>query len=476
MFKNILCLLVVTLIFWGSIAWAQKAELTKIKYCVDPKWAPYEAIHNKKHEGISKEYLDIISQKSPLTFQLVPTTDWHQTLEFVKTNKCHFISMLNQSPERDHFLTFSDVYFHAPNALYAHYDQPMIGNLSSITTQSIAVVLDYRLYHYLKKNFPHINVIAVNNELEGLEKVEAKEIDYYVGSYYSANKIIQDASFSKLRIVGIAELEDKLRIGVNKHSEFLLPHLNQAISKISEQDHQTVFDYFKTTNFVHKTDYTLVLGLACFFSAIFIILYVGYSRSVRFSRALASKNKKLKALHAQLDAKNKQLAELAIRDPLTMLYNRSHLAEMINQQIKLKDRYNKRSCLIMIDIDDFKQINDTLGHKVGDDILKNLSNVLIKCARNSDIVARWGGEEFVLLCPETDIDKAILLAKRFQQALQEMKSEACPNVTCSIGISELHTKDSADEWFISADNAMYQAKAQGKNSISTLGNTNKVST
>ena len=462
--------------FWESVAWAQSSEVTKVQYCVDPNWAPYESITNGQHQGISKEYLDIISQHSSLSFQLVPTTNWKQTLQFVKEDKCQFIAMLNQSPKRDKFLTFSDVYFRAPNALYGHYDQPMVGNLSSITTQSVAVVVDYRLHHYLQRTFPKMNFIAVQSEKEGLQKVEAKEIDYFAGSYYSANKIIQDFSLSKLRMVGIAELEDNLRIGVNKHSDHLLSELNQAISKITVQEHQTVFAYLKATNFVRITDYTLLIGLTSFFSVLFIILYTGYSRSVRSSQALATKNITLKKLHAQLDIKNKQLAELSIRDPLTMLYNRSHLAEMINQQIKLKDRYNTRSCLIMIDIDDFKQVNDTLGHKVGDDILKNLSEVLIKCARNSDIVARWGGEEFVLLCPETDINEAILLAKRFQQALKEIKSDACPKVTCSIGIAELHTKDSADEWFISADNAMYQAKAQGKDSISTLDNGSELRT
>ncbi|MDG1752549.1 MAG: diguanylate cyclase [Thalassotalea sp.] len=469
-------LLITIFILWGSNAWAQSSAVTQISYCVDPSWAPYESIINNQHEGISKEYLDIISQKSSLSFNLVPTIDWNQTLQFTKTGKCQIVPMLNRSPERDKFLIFSDVYFRAPNALYGHYDQTMVGNLASITKQSVAVVFGYRMHHYLVKTYPEMNVITVKNEHEGLQKVEAKELDYFFGSYHSANKIIQERSLSNLRIVGIAELEDDLRIGINKNSAHLLPQLNQAISELTEQDHHKVFAYFKAMNFVHKTDYTLVLGLALFFTTLFIILYIGYSRSIRFNQTLAIKNSALKKLHTQLDAKNKQLAELAIRDPLTKLYNRAHLAEMINQQIKLKNRYNTHSCLIMIDIDDFKQVNDKHGHKLGDDILKGLSAVLIQCARNSDIVARWGGEEFVLLCPETDIDEAVLLAKRFQKALSEINNDALPNVTCSIGIAELHAKDSADEWFILADSAMYQAKAQGKDSISTLENTNDIRT
>lgn len=475
MYKKTIHLLFTLLILWVSNAWAQNLDVTEVNYCIDPEWAPYESIQNNQHEGISKKYLDLISEKSSLSFHLVPTKNWKQTLKFTKEGKCQFIAMLNKSVEREEFLAFSDVYFRAPNALYGHLDQTMMGNLSSITTQSVAVVIDYRLHQYLTKNFPDMNIIPVNNEYEALKKVEAKEIDYFVGSYYSANNIIQEMSLSKLRIVGIAELEDSLRIGLNKNYTYLLPQFNQAIRRLTEQDHQRVFAYFKTMSFIHKTDYTLLIGLTLFFAPVFIILYLGYSRSVRFNQALSYKNSALKKLHSRLDTKNKQLAELAIRDPLTMLYNRAHLTEMITQQIKLKKRYDIHSCLIMIDIDDFKQVNDTLGHKLGDDLLKALSVVLIECARNSDIAARWGGEEFVLLCPQTNIDEAVLLAKRFQTALSGINNDALPKVTCSIGIAKLHANDSADEWFISADSAMYQAKAQGKDSISTLANTNSIS-
>jgi diguanylate cyclase (GGDEF)-like protein len=458
---------------WSHSSWTQNAEKISINYCVDPTWAPYESIENNQHIGISKQYLDIFQKKSSLSFNLIISTDWNQALEFTKEGKCQLLPMLNQSSERDEYLVFSDVYFRAPNALYGHYDQAMVGNLSSITTQSVAVVFYYRMYHYLKKTFPMMNIIAVKNENEGLKKVENQEIDYFVGSYYASNKIIQDLSLSKLRIVGIAELEDNLRIGINKQSEYLLPYLNKAIAELTEQDHQKVFSYFKAMSFIKTTDHTVTIALAIFFSGVIFVLLIGYSRSIRYSKTLASKNKLLKELHAKLDEKNTKLSELAIKDPLTQLYNRVHLAEMINQQIKLKNRYNTRSCLVMIDIDDFKKINDKLGHKIGDDILRKLSSVLTKCARNSDIVARWGGEEFVLLCPETEIDEAIQLAKRFQVALGTIKNDSFPHVTCSIGIAELHSKDSADDWFISADNAMYQAKNQGKNSISTLEGDNK---
>ena len=448
--------------------WSQELELIEVNYCVDPDWGPYESIANQQHIGISKQYINILSSLSPLRFNLVITENWDQSLTFVKSGKCQLLPLLNKSSKREKFLTFSDVYFRAPNALYSHFNQPMVGSLSGISGQSVAVVKDYRMHHYLKAKFPQMNIVEVATEQEGLILVESEKVDYFVGSFYSANIIIQALSLSQLRIVGIAELEDNLRFGVNKESEHLLPIINQAIAQLSEDDHNHVYSYLKALNLVKETDYSIAIKSGIIFTVITIILLVGYWRSVKYTRELANKNIALEKLHKQLDQKNQQLANLAIRDSLTMLYNRAHLAEMINQQIKLKSRYNTKSCLIMIDIDDFKKINDNFGHKLGDDILKSFSFILTECARDTDIAARWGGEEFVLLCPETEMDEATLLAKRFQKALHELKSDAFPNVTCSIGIAELNNKDSADEWFISADNAMYQAKRQGKNSIFTV--------
>lgn len=439
-----------------------------VNYCSDPAWAPYESIENGSHIGFAKEYLDLIERYSQLTFNLVPTTDWHQALAFVKQGKCQMLPMLNQSPEREKFLKFSDVYFRAPNTIYAHYNQPMIGNLASIDTQTVAVVSGYRMHNYVKNNFPNMQLIAVENEQEGLNKVDNQTVDYFVGSFFAANKLIKENALTNLRIVGIAELEDHLRVGVNYQSTFLLPHINKAIEQITPQNHSNVFSYLNKMNLVTHTDYSIAIksGIAFFFTI--FVLTIFYLRSIKHANTLTDKNIALEKLHVQLDEKNKQLEELAIRDPLTNLYNRSHLSEVINQQIKLKGRYSTSACLLMIDIDDFKQFNDLYGHKTGDDVLQQVSYVLIQCARESDIAARWGGEEFILLCPQTSIDDANLLAQRFQQELTTLKTERFPAVTCSIGIAELASDNNADEWFTAADSAMYQAKSQGKDSIFTL--------
>ncbi len=460
----------ITLILLSALAFSAKARLENtaiinVSYCVDPDWAPYESIKNNQHIGISKLYLNLIEQLSPLRFTLVATKNWAQTLTFIKTGQCQLIPMLNSSKKREEYLTFSEAYFRAPNALYSHYDQAIIGNFSSITSQTVAVVNGYRLHHYLIQNFPDMQVVTVNNEQAGLLKVANQEVDYFVGSFYSANKIIQQHSLAQLRITGIAELVDNLKMGVAHNHRKLLPYINQAIAQITTEQHNNIFSYVKMSDLVKQTDYGVVFRTALTLSFIILILLTAYIRTLKYNKQLAEKNHRLKQLSQELDQKNRKLAEISIRDPLTQLYNRSHLAEIIEQQIRLKHRYSTNACLLMIDIDDFKLINDKYGHQAGDEILQHFANILTHCARDSDIVARWGGEEFVLLCPETEPTEATAIAKRFQQALIDAHNHQFPEVTCSIGIAELESTSSAEQWFVSADNAMYYAKGKGKNTV-----------
>ena len=95
---------------------AKQATDTVIRYCVDPNWAPYESIENNQHIGLSRQYLTFIEQNSTLRFKLVPTDNWQQTIEYVKTGQCDLLPMLNKSKEREQFLSFSKVLFRAPNA------------------------------------------------------------------------------------------------------------------------------------------------------------------------------------------------------------------------------------------------------------------------------------------------------------------------------------------------------------------------
>ena len=128
-------------------------------------------------------------------------------------------------------------------------------------------------------------------------------------------------------------------------------------------------------------------------------------------------------------------------------------------------RYSYPLSVVLFDIDDFKKINDIHGHKLGDKVLIGIASLVQNCIRNSDIVARWGGEEFILILPEANLQGAIYKADTIREAIA---NEIFPNsihITCSFGTTSLLKTDTADTLFIRCDDLLYKAKELGKNNI-----------
>jgi diguanylate cyclase (GGDEF)-like protein len=170
---------------------------------------------------------------------------------------------------------------------------------------------------------------------------------------------------------------------------------------------------------------------------------------------------------ADLSQANEQLATLAGIDPLTDLYNRRGWFEIAQREFARARRSGHGLALMMIDLDHFKTVNDRYGHLAGDEALKRCAAVLRKAIRPSDSCGRYGGEEFVVVTPETDLAGASALAKRIVDAVRD---ESLPsrlgmfNVTASIGVTILGREDAGlDEVLHRADAALYEAKLAGRN-------------
>lgn len=151
-------------------------------------------------------------------------------------------------------------------------------------------------------------------------------------------------------------------------------------------------------------------------------------------------------------------------DPLTKLLNRRAFKLILVHELSRVNRQETKSCLVLIDLDNFKEVNDTHGHDTGDQILREFSDVLRASIRESDCASRHGGEEFLLCLPDTDIEKSQLIIERLRKIIASNKYSEKIKVTASFGIALLsvNTKQS----IINADKAMYQSKANGKNQVS----------
>lgn len=164
-----------------------------------------------------------------------------------------------------------------------------------------------------------------------------------------------------------------------------------------------------------------------------------------------------------------QLQQLAATDPLTGLYNRRHLFENLHQELKRYERYGEPFTLILIDADHFKRINDNFGHAVGDATLCWIANTCVEIVRETDLVGRFGGEEFIIVLPHTTNDEAALVAERIRLAMHDTDKRVdgdAAKVTLSLGVAEAGPNTATfDEILKAADDALYAAKRGGRDQV-----------
>ena len=199
-----------------------------------------------------------------------------------------------------------------------------------------------------------------------------------------------------------------------------------------------------------------------------LLIYVMVFAVVALSAALISNSlseqiqKSLTSLHQQAD----QMAKLAHTDPLTQLSNRRHLFEQLESEIARAQRYRRPFCLLYIDMDGFKAINDQFGHLFGDEILRGSARAMQAVLRATDLLARIGGDEFAVLLPETDLVGAAHVAEKLRKALTAygtQLSPSLPSLTLSVGVGQISEEDDAIEDILArADKAQYLAKSAGK--------------
>lgn len=161
----------------------------------------------------------------------------------------------------------------------------------------------------------------------------------------------------------------------------------------------------------------------------------------------------------------KRIEELSVTDQLTQLYNRLKLDDVLEQEINRANRYNRDLSLILFDIDRFKNINDSFGHPVGDAVLLDISDITRDSVRNTDIAGRWGGEEFMIICLETDLQGATELAERIRRAIAGFDFPTVGHCSSSFGVATYQQNEGKKSLLHRADAALYRAKRSGRDRV-----------
>jgi diguanylate cyclase (GGDEF)-like protein len=202
----------------------------------------------------------------------------------------------------------------------------------------------------------------------------------------------------------------------------------------------------------------------------------------QMTNAIQARESELRQLAADLEhtveertialrQQNKRLERMAIEDPLTQIYNRRYFFELASKEVERARRYGNPLSVVLLDADNFKKMNDSYGHLIGDQILINLANLLQKNIRSLDILARYGGEEFVILMPEITLDEARKTAERLRKLVEQTSMVTGGLdilITVSFGVASFESGHELDfdALLARADHALYQSKESGRNRVS----------
>jgi diguanylate cyclase (GGDEF)-like protein len=189
--------------------------------------------------------------------------------------------------------------------------------------------------------------------------------------------------------------------------------------------------------------------------------YALHKRSVMLYKTVQEKT-------IELQRANEQLTLLTTLDPLTQVYNRRGFTDAIGKEFSKYKRNNELFSIILLDIDFFKCINDNYGHEAGDMVLVKFASLLQKSARNYDVIARWGGEEFIVLLPNTQLKDAINIANKYRELVQKNEfrvSNAILRVSLTAGVANIENSISIDECIKRADSLLYEGKSLGRDQV-----------
>lgn len=441
----------------------------KLMYCIDPKWMPFEKINEKgQHVGLSSEYFKIFKEKLPVELALFKTNTWVESIDALKEGKCDILSLAITTKSRKKEFIFTSSYLDTPLILVTRNDVTYLEKIEYLKDKKLLMVKGYAHKEKLLEKYPYLNIEEVENIDDGLNAVVSSDAFGFIGALTTAVHKLQNEYVGSLKISANFKEDAKYRIALKKENIELLSIFEKLLNSIDNQTKQHIYSKYVAINYDSRVDYSLVIKVICTSLLIFIFFLYWNVKLNKEKEKTQEALEELKSIKKLLEEKNLKLSKLNITDTLTKIFNRQKIDDELRKEVLRSMRTNSKFSLIMLDIDFFKDVNDTYGHQVGDEFLVEFANIIKNSIREIDTFGRWGGEEFLIICPNTNSSGSIEKAQRIRKMIENHNFNIVGKKTASLGVTSYIDGDNEKTILNRVDTAMYKAKNSGRNKVVSL--------
>ncbi|MCW9053720.1 MAG: ABC transporter substrate-binding protein [Motiliproteus sp.] len=414
-----------------------------LKMCVNPSAMPYDGIINGRHQGVVFSYMARLAELLGIQLQLVPTLSQTESLRALEEGRCQLLAGTMQTPQRSEKLRYSRPYLSTPIGLATQS-----GSTIDIGQGPFAVAEGTAQLEVLSNRYPSITLVEVADIEEGFAKLDEGEVQGVVAARAILESAMQRGSYGDIEIGNQLNDNWDLSIAARLQDQRLVDIFNIAISHLNSLDHQSIRrQWIKEPESVR---FNMRLFWQIFSGTVLLLIFLGYRYKV-------------------VNDYNRRLKQLAAYDQLTGVSNRHALSSKLNDHISIANRYGRKLSVIFFDVDNFKNVNDTLGHIAGDEVLMGIASSVLANIRKADILGRWGGDEFMILLPEQDVEQACVEAEKLRVLIANHHFPFGGRVSCSFGVAQYHPGMDEDALVTTADKALYKAKENGRNQVISAG-------
>ncbi len=429
------------------------------------EWMPFNFYSSDGEAiGIAEDYWKLIKGKIGLEEKMHEQITFAELLELMQQKKVDLYPATTKTKDREQYALFSVPYENYPIAIAARPNS-FLSNASSLSGRIVSVGKNYSAYHMMRKKHPNIKCLQVRNAEEAIKKIISGEAYAAIDILPVLQYHIHNFGDTKVTFAGVTDINFPLQVMIHRDHYRLLPLINKAIKSITHEERTKISKNWIQKEIIQKIDYSLIWKIS-FFSFVFLSFVLFWNRKLhKAKKEVEISRLQLQKAQQKLREKNKELEQLAIIDKLTGIYNRGKLDEFFQNEIDRAKRYNYNFGVALVDIDHFKSVNDTYGHQIGDTVLVEMAKIFKTFIRNTDIVGRWGGEEFVIICPEASESDMLKLSENIRKKIEKHQFSYVGRKTASFGVSSYRTGDTVKSLTKRVDDALYDAKKNGRNKV-----------